>query len=335
MQIFRFRTEFHLVVLFIALSCAGSSLQVQASALDKPLRIPADRPALQAAKAVSANIVSATHAGGGDASRIVAVGDYGVVLLSDDGKSFRQAGEVPVQSTLTDVQFLDTEHGWAVGHDGVVLSTDDGGEHWRLLRRDDAARIPLLGVWFENPSHGIAVGQFGMAIETQDYGKTWSVIHPAGDDAESMDMHLNGIAGVRGGPLVIVGERGLILVSMDNGKHWEQHSTAQNGSLWNVIPLREGGFVAGGIGGHLYLSTKNGLQWRRVKVEGQESLNGITQIDDGSIWVAASGGLVLSSYDGGETFNMSTRADRLPLTSIVGSAAGPILFSPIGLVGAN
>src|SRR4029079_5611384 len=62
--------------------------------------------------------------------RIVAVGQRGHVLYSDDaGKSWKQA-TVPVSSDLVAVPFPDATHGWAVGHDGVVLHTDDAGVTW-------------------------------------------------------------------------------------------------------------------------------------------------------------------------------------------------------------
>lgn len=54
--------------------------------------------------------------------RVVAVGDHGIVLLSDDhGRSYRQARAVPVSSSLTGVSFADARHGWAVGHWGRLL----------------------------------------------------------------------------------------------------------------------------------------------------------------------------------------------------------------------
>ncbi|HHM8126995.1 TPA: WD40/YVTN/BNR-like repeat-containing protein [Pseudomonas aeruginosa] len=317
------------------LGLSTSSASVLANTAEKTLRSPADRPALHAAKAASANIVAATHAGRGDASRIVAVGDYGVVLLSDDAKTFRQAAGVPVQSMLTDVNFLDAEHGWAVGHDGVVLATSDGGEHWRLLRRDEDGRVPLLGVWFQTLEHGIAVGQFGMAIETHNGGETWSIIHPAVDDTEMSDLHLNGITGAADGQIIIVGERGFVFVSADGGKSWDVQSTGENGSLWNVIPLRDGRFMAAGIGGHLYVADPNGRHWRRIMIDTQESLTGLAQLDDGTILVVGFGGLLLTSHDEGQTFVSTFRADRLPLTSVVGGTSRPVFFSPIGLVRAD
>ena len=69
-------------------------------------------PAEHVSAAASTQILAATRAG----KRIVAVGDHGVVLLSDnDGKTYRQAKTVPVSSTLTAVAFTDASTGWAAG----------------------------------------------------------------------------------------------------------------------------------------------------------------------------------------------------------------------------
>ena len=62
-----------------------------------------------------------------DGSRIIVVGERGHVLVSsDDGQRWQQA-RVPTRSTLTAVQIVDGTCAWAVGHDGVILKSDDGG----------------------------------------------------------------------------------------------------------------------------------------------------------------------------------------------------------------
>ena len=118
-------------------------------------------------------VIAATLAG----TRVVAVGDYGGVLLSDDGKAFRQAKSVPTRSVLTSVFFLDAQQGWAAGHDGTVLGTADGGDTWAVLREEPGKERALMAVWFENAQHGMAVGQFGLVVETDDGGKTWKERH--------------------------------------------------------------------------------------------------------------------------------------------------------------
>ncbi len=88
-------------------------------------------------------LLAATRAG----SRLVAVGEFGHVALSDDdGKTWRQAKVVPTQSTLTSIVFVDDKTGFAAGHDKTILTTADGGETWSVQYTRDisaAAGIKL------------------------------------------------------------------------------------------------------------------------------------------------------------------------------------------------
>ena len=51
---------------------------------------------------------------------------------------------MPVSSDLTAVFFVDDKQGWAVGHDGVILHTADGGETWALQLDGRAANELLI-----------------------------------------------------------------------------------------------------------------------------------------------------------------------------------------------
>lgn len=87
---------------------------------------PLKTPAAPTEKAHKALLLDVTRAG----ERLVAVGAYGHIIYSDDNGQSWQQGKVPVTVTLTSVDFVDDKHGWAVGHDGIVLASTDGGETW-------------------------------------------------------------------------------------------------------------------------------------------------------------------------------------------------------------
>jgi len=85
----------------------------------------ANQPAEIAPLAATSLLLDLAQAG----DRLVAVGERGHVLLSDDeGVTWRQAKSVPTRAMLTAVYFADGEYGWAVGHDETILNTVDGGE---------------------------------------------------------------------------------------------------------------------------------------------------------------------------------------------------------------
>ena len=72
---------------------------------------------------------------GGAGTRVVVSGEGGLLALSEDGgRTFRLADSPALPVTLTDVEFGDAEHAYAVGPRGLVLRSDDGGAHFRVLR---------------------------------------------------------------------------------------------------------------------------------------------------------------------------------------------------------
>ena len=75
---------------------------------------------------------------GGSGTRVVVSGEGGLVALSDDGgKTFRPAEAPALPVTLTDVEFADAEHVYAVGPRGLVLRSDDGGARFRARARGE------------------------------------------------------------------------------------------------------------------------------------------------------------------------------------------------------
>src|SRR5688572_5824099 len=62
---------------------------------------------------------------------IVAVGERGQIHRSTDSGATWIAIESGVSATLTGVAFTtDGALGWAVGHDALILATEDGGRTW-------------------------------------------------------------------------------------------------------------------------------------------------------------------------------------------------------------
>src|SRR5450830_215397 len=132
-------------VLSLCLTVLGSVVAAQSSsaaegpAAQSSAQQVLSEPALQSPKALRAATLAVTRAG----ARLVAVGERGTVLLSDDaGEHWRQAS-VPVRVTLTSVRFVNERTGWAAGHLGVILRSDDAGQTWikQLDGRQAAAAV--------------------------------------------------------------------------------------------------------------------------------------------------------------------------------------------------
>ncbi|HUX25623.1 MAG TPA: YCF48-related protein [Burkholderiales bacterium] len=312
-------------VLFTAIlaSCAAAA----AASPPAPLK---QVPAPIHAYASSEMILAATRAG----QRLVAVGDHGVVLLSDDdGRSYRQARAVPTSATLTAVSFSDARNGWAVGHLGVILHTSDGGETWVLQRSDTSVDQPLFSVYFTDAEHGVAAGLWSLLLITADGGHVWKpvVLQPP-PGSKHADRNLFAIFSNHKGSLFIAAERGAVLRSDDQGASWSYLNTGARGSFWTGCALKDGTLLVAGLRGHVYRSTDDGQTWNAVP---SGTMNSITDIIDDGGQVAAVGldGVELRSRDGGLTFGVKQRDDRLALTAVLAASNGALhLFSVAGVV---
>lgn len=311
-----------------SLVLAAGAARAQGAATDPAAFVP--RPAVRSPFAERSMILDATRAG----TRLVAVGERGVVLLSDDeGAHWRQAGTVPVDATLTAVSFADARQGWAVGHLGVILHSADGGETWSVQRIDPVEDRPLFSVVFTDAHTGVAVGLWSLMLRTRDGGRTWEEAElppPPGDTRA--DANLMSVFGDAQGRLFIAGERGLVLRSLDAGESWSYHPTGYRGTFWSGTALADGTLIVGGLRGSVYRSTDGADSWQRVETGSQSSVTDFVALD-GRVFAVGLDGVSLDSRDGGASFELSRRADRLSLTAAVATTDGGVVrFSRAGLV---
>lgn len=324
---------------FIISVRSASRLGMQAMALALSLHLLLPATAVQAADRQSAGqaiesprareslLLGITRAG----KRLVAVGERGHVLYSDDEGASWQQGRVPVRQMLTAVFFVDDKQGWAVGHDALILHSSDGGESWNEQYRDSELEAPLLDVWFADALHGFAVGAYGSVLHTRDGGASWEDVADKLDNED--DFHLNAIARIKDAGLFIVGEMGAMFRSTDEGESWEAVEGPYEGSLFGVLATaRPQTLLAYGLRGHLFRSVDFGDSWQEVVLQtpaGGRLQSGLADgalLDDGQLLVVGHGGTLLRSTDHGESFVVQQRAERLSYAGVAGLAGGQLLL---------
>lgn len=289
-------------------------------------------PAVQTPLATQAMILGAARAG----KRVVAVGDHGVVLLSDDdGKHFRQAKSVPTRAVLTAVSFSDAQNGWAVGHHGTILHTSDGGENWVLQRQDLSVDQPLFSVQFRDAQSGIAVGLWSLMLQTSDGGRTWrKQTLPSPPGATKADRNLFSVFTAPDGAWLVAAEQGLVLRSTDGGQNWSWLDTGYRGSLWAGTALHDGTLYVAGMRGTVYRSTDRGEHWEKVPSGTASSTTALVPVGSGAQEGVAGVGLEgVALHSEGLAIHAMHRPDRLDLTALVRAANGKlVMFSVHGVV---
>ncbi|MDQ3920027.1 MAG: YCF48-related protein [Acidobacteriota bacterium] len=96
----------------------------------------------------------------------------GAAAQSQPSSSSPRAPQAQASSLrLNAVSFADARRGWAVGANGAVLATTDGGRTWAA--QESGTDSDLFDVKFFDAREGWAVGSGGAAIHTTDGGQTW------------------------------------------------------------------------------------------------------------------------------------------------------------------
>ena len=286
---------------------------------------PQVRYSIESSKAVSHLLLDITRAG----ERLVVAGDRGHILYSDDeGASWTQA-KVPTRQLLTAIYFVDDQHGWAVGHDALILATTDGGKTWTRQYENREGEVPLLDVWFENARHGLAVGAYGMLLETVDGGQNWQDVADRLDNEDG--FHLNAITEIKGSGLFVVGEMGGMHRSRDMGQTWEAVESPYQGSFFGVIGGETDVVIAFGLRGHLFRSADFGSSWQAIELRDnghmlEAGLADGNLLDDGRMVVVGHAGAVLISEDQGRSFKLFSRPDRRSLSGVVSNVEGNLVL---------
>lgn len=326
---------------------AGAASAAAAPALPAAL----SRPALISPKAQATAQLAVARAG----QRLVAVGERGTALWSDDhGRTWHQA-QVPVQCTLTCVQFVSDTLGWAGGHAGVLLNTRDGGQSWQLQlhgvqaaqrvlqaaqARGDARAVaqaeqllaegadkPWLDLSFVDARRGYLVGAYNLFLATDDGGQTWRSLGHALPNPRG--LHLYGLRAV-GQHLVLVGEQGLLLRAGGLGAEpFEAVHSPYKGSFFGVVDAAPGVAVAYGLRGMAYRSTDGGAQWQRVETDTPVSISAAAALPQGHYVLASQAGALMLGHalQGGPARTVSH--SPVPVTGAVATADGALVVSTL------
>ncbi|MBD3654944.1 YCF48-related protein [Marinobacter sp.] len=293
-----------------------------------------DLPAMQVTDASHSVQLAVARAG----DRLVSVGEQGIVLLSDDhGASWHQSSAVPVSVTLTDVEFISDTEGWAVGHSGVVLKTEDAGEQWvRVMTGKDLmtqiqsavealpdsfpdARIikrnagyltgdePILDVYFSESGEGWLLGAYGLALRSQDGGQTWQSAFAVTGNPNS--NHLYQFVPSTAASSLIVGERGVVAGEVGDSGTYVALPIDYQGTFFGGVALGSEEYVLYGLRGNVWRG--QGENWVQLDIGSQASI---------SAAVATSRGIVLGDVSG-RLFVLLEHADSIRELAITSDAA--------------
>ena len=336
-------------VLAFGLLAAGQARADQAST--DAVRLVLDRPSHLTPRAVAGLFTDVTRAG----DRLVAVGERGRIVISDDnGATWRQV-ETPTSVTLTKVSFVSPQEGWTVGDMGIVLHSMDGGLTWTKqfdgvqaikVATDDAAAegkqggnnatatadvqaaqqmagggpsVPFLALLTQARNNIIIAGAFGMAFSSNDGGVTWHSLASSIPDPDG--LHIYDFA-VNSGTIMAAGEQGLVLRG-SNGGPFTLVPTPFQGTFFGDFYTKDNALLLYGLQGTILRSTDQGAHWATISTTASVGIDCGMVLKDGSVLLGDVAGELLSSHDNGQTF--TTIGGGVPVVGLTQAADGTII----------
>ncbi len=297
-------------------------------------------------------------------NRYYAAGSRGHIIFSDDNGATWTQGAVPVRSTILDLDFANADQGWAVGHEGVILHTADGGKTWEL--QYDGLRYGKEGLAFytklaeENPDNetysylvgemefaieqgadkpffvvkmhddkrGHAAGAYGMMMVTYDGGKTWEHrLHTV--DNENFNHIFDFAPLPEPGRFFLSGEAGLLLLGDAAGEQAQRvQSVPWEGSFFTTIDAADGAIVIGGLRGRMFRTADEGATWEVVDKPPTSAIVAERRLADGRLVAGGVGGEILVSRDNGVSFTMSSASGTAgPIFDVIDGAGSTLLIA--------
>ena len=253
-------------------------------------------------------------------------------------------------SVLRGIAFSDATHGWAVGDNGTILATTNGGATWNP--QSSGSYVDLHAVAFTDASHGWAVGyrqtSFGLTesyentiLATVNGGATWSTLV-----GWTYGGGLSAVAFTDASHGWVVGGDAQIWAATNSGATWSRQTFGELAWFSDVaFTDASHGWVVGG----LYLSptigatTNGGATWSAQGLGAESSgtltgLNGIAFADATHGWAVGAtydseynttGNVIFATVNGGATWSPQSSGSTASLNDVAftdathGWAVGP------------
>lgn len=242
-------------------------------------------------------------------NRAIAVGERGHIAVSESRSDWRQVENVPTRATLTGVAAVG-ERAWAVGHDGTILGSEDGGLSWSVQRVDvwkpladddfDAEfdptqGAPLLDVIALDRDHVIAIGAYSLMLVSRDGGRSWDKVDP---NAAVVDPDAAEAAAAAAEPAAEAGSQDDWLLDDESLILDEEEDPHLNG----ITRTPDGGLLIVAERGAGFRSLDQGQTWQRLSLPYEGSMFGVLALGEGHVLAYGLRGNVQESFDFGDTW---------------------------------
>jgi photosystem II stability/assembly factor-like uncharacterized protein len=204
-----------------------------------------------------------------------------------------------VEGCRSDISAVNDQVAWAVGVDGSIAKTINGGSSW--TSQTSGTINNLYHVYAINDQIAWAVGQGGIILKTNNGGITWTT-----QRGGSYSWDLKGVYAVDASTVWVVGTGGRILRTTNGGTTWSYQSSGTTSNLYDISAANGQVAWASGYGGLILKTSDGGSHWQQQNsgISDKYMLH-IDAVNENVVWASYYGiRSVLKTEDGGDNWEI-------------------------------
>ncbi len=206
-----------------------------------------------------------------------------------------QPVDIHTKSNPLALAFTDSQHGFLVGSNRLILETDDAGASWeeRALDLPAEENFRLISVDFSG-DEGWIVGQPGLLLHSTDRGQSWSRLF--------LDTKLPGepylVTALGRSSAELATNVGAVYRTRDSGNSWQAEVEDAAGAVRDLRRSADGRYVSvSGLGNFFATWNPGEGVWTPHQRVSSQRLQAMGFQPDGGLWMLARGAQLRFSAD--------------------------------------
>ncbi len=247
-----------------------------------------------------------------------------IYQTNDSGDNWIKKTSGPTND-FYDVFFINTNTGWVVGEDYLLMKTTDGGTNWDSYYYNvDGLRF--TSIHFFNKNIGWATGNMyegaylnGVVFKSEDEGYSWKPLTTFFRSTPQSIFFVDENMGW------LVGDNALIQKTTDGGENWvsQDNPFSRTDQQFESVFFYDTnkGWIAGGNNGKILYTSNGGTSWSEQVSGTTEWLGSVFFLNADTGWCVGgnnfSSGIILNTTNGGESWGIQTDSLEFKLNSVI------------------